>query len=184
MKYIYEKIKPSKPVLSEFAREQHLKETGQHSSDEEILAYREQSTMNYSTPPKWMNTNKLDDVKVKVKLTKKEITTHYHKLLDEVTNDAGELRQSIEDTLIQRGKRYGEFKNHADLSQRFKKMFDNHVKEFGQPENFTNTMSEAIEMIFHKIARIANGSPDYVDSWVDICGYSQLVVDEYKKDFK
>ena len=97
MKYIYEKIKPSKPVLSEFAREQHLKETGQHSSDEEILAYREQSTMNYSTPPKWMRTNKLDDVKVKVKLTKKEITTHYHKLLDEVTNDVGELRQSVED---------------------------------------------------------------------------------------
>jgi hypothetical protein len=31
-------------------------------------------------------------------------------------------------------------------------------------------------MICHKLARIANGNPYYEDSWHDIGGYSQLVV--------
>jgi hypothetical protein len=30
-------------------------------------------------------------------------------------------------------------------------------------------------MIQHKIGRILNGDPDYVDNWDDIAGYSQLV---------
>ena len=33
-------------------------------------------------------------------------------------------------------------------------------------------------MIFHKLARIANGDPTYIDSWTDIAGYAQLVVDD------
>ena len=36
---------------------------------------------------------------------------------------------------------------------------------------------EALDMIFHKIGRIINGDPDYVDSWVDIAGYAKLVAD-------
>jgi hypothetical protein len=35
---------------------------------------------------------------------------------------------------------------------------------------------EALEMVQHKVARILNGDPGYIDNWVDICGYSQLVV--------
>ena len=37
---------------------------------------------------------------------------------------------------------------------------------------------EALEMIVHKIARIVNGDPNYIDNWIDICGYSKLVIDE------
>ena len=33
-------------------------------------------------------------------------------------------------------------------------------------------------MIQHKIGRILNGDPNYDDNWRDICGYSQLVLDE------
>jgi hypothetical protein len=36
---------------------------------------------------------------------------------------------------------------------------------------------EALDMIASKIARIVNGNPDHVDSWVDIAGYAQLVAD-------
>ena len=36
---------------------------------------------------------------------------------------------------------------------------------------------EGLEMIAHKISRILNGDPNYDDSWVDIAGYAQLVVD-------
>jgi hypothetical protein len=32
-------------------------------------------------------------------------------------------------------------------------------------------------MIFHKLARIANGDPNYHDSWHDIAGYAKLVAD-------
>ena len=32
-------------------------------------------------------------------------------------------------------------------------------------------------MILHKLARILNGDPNYVDSWHDIAGYAILVED-------
>lgn len=34
---------------------------------------------------------------------------------------------------------------------------------------------EALEMVAHKIGRILNGDPNYVDSWLDIEGYVALV---------
>ena len=96
----------------------------------------------------------------------------------ERTNDAGEKSQSVEATLKQRGNRYGEFKNHAQLSQKLKIVFDDHVNDHGNPSEFTPVMSESIEMIFHKLARIANGDPTYIDNYVDIAGYAQLAVDD------
>jgi hypothetical protein len=43
-------------------------------------------------------------------------------------------------------------------------------------------MQEAAEMIVHKLARIVNGNPFYMDSWVDIAGYATLVVDRLPTD--
>lgn len=83
---------------------------------------------------------------------------------------------SIEDTLKERGTNYGKFKDHAKLSQKLKTTFDAHVMSCGNPALFTDDMNEAIEMIFHKLARIANGDPTYDDSWRDISGYSTLIV--------
>ena len=42
---------------------------------------------------------------------------------------------------------------------------------------YTDTHLEALHMIFHKIGRLVNGNPNHRDSWVDIAGYAQLVVD-------
>lgn len=36
---------------------------------------------------------------------------------------------------------------------------------------------EALNMICVKISRIVNGDPNHLDSWRDICGYSQLILD-------
>ena len=36
-------------------------------------------------------------------------------------------------------------------------------------------------MILHKLARILNGDPNYVDSWHDIAGYAILVEDIIKE---
>jgi len=88
------------------------------------------------------------------------------------------LISSTDEILAERGKTYGKFTNHADLSQKLKVTFDTHVREYGNPELFTNSMNEAIEMILHKLARIGNGSPTYIDSWADIGGYSELIVKE------
>ena len=94
------------------------------------------------------------------------------------SNDAGELNQSVDETLKQRGNRYGTFSNHAKLSQNLQSVFTNHVKQCNQQAEFTDSQREALAMIFHKLARIGNGDPHYDDSWRDICGYSQLIVDE------
>jgi len=36
-------------------------------------------------------------------------------------------------------------------------------------------MQETLDMVQHKISRILNGDPNYVDSWHDIIGYVKLV---------
>ena len=107
---------------------------------------------------------------------------NYQNFMHGKTNDAGEKLQSTEETLKERGNRYGEFRDHARLSQSLKISLNFHINEYGQPEAFTDIMAEAVEMICHKLARIANGDPAYIDSWADICGYSQLVVDELTKE--
>jgi len=36
---------------------------------------------------------------------------------------------------------------------------------------------EALDMILHKISRLLNGDPHYIDTWHDIEGYAHLVVE-------
>jgi hypothetical protein len=44
-------------------------------------------------------------------------------------------------------------------------------------KNLVSDQREALDMIVHKIGRIINGDPNYIDSWQDIIGYAQLVKD-------
>jgi Domain of unknown function (DUF6378) len=80
-------------------------------------------------------------------------------------------------TLTERGGRYGKFKDHAKVTQNMYKMFVAHMGN-GRFTGMTESQQEAIHMIFHKLGRIANGDPNYTDSWVDIAGYAKLVADE------
>lgn len=77
--------------------------------------------------------------------------------------------------LEQRGTRYGEFNDHAKLAQNLKYQLAK-VGFYTDPK-FKSIHREAVDMILHKLARIVNGDPDYIESWRDIAGYSQLVVD-------
>ena len=83
----------------------------------------------------------------------------------------------MDDILEARGKMYGEFKYHSLITQALKA--DMQVTDGWDRLSFSQR--EALEMIAHKIGRILNGDPDYDDSWVDICGYSQLIVDELRE---
>ena len=76
-------------------------------------------------------------------------------------------------TLDERGTRYGKFKGHAEISQAIKSVMFNSRQDL----ELAADQREALEMIAHKIARIINGDPDYVDSWVDIAGYAKVVPD-------
>lgn len=79
----------------------------------------------------------------------------------------------INETLKERGKRYGAFKYHADISQRLKNNMRLHVNW----ERLSLDKQEALDMIQHKIARILNGDPNYKDNWHDIAGYAKLAED-------
>lgn len=80
--------------------------------------------------------------------------------------------------LNERGSRYGKFADHARIAQTIKFAIQNHMG--AKWHDMRPDQREALEMIAHKIGRIANGDPDYEDSWRDIAGYAQLVADRLK----
>lgn len=83
---------------------------------------------------------------------------------------------SIEGILAERGKRYGDFIDHAAISQ--------HLKQSMACQGWNELscdQKEALEMIVHKIARILNGDPNYADSWLDIAGYAKLISDRLER---
>jgi len=79
----------------------------------------------------------------------------------------------VNTTLDERGKRYGSFPGHAQVTQRLKGVILTELQTRGTCLQFD--AMEALDMICHKIGRIINGDPDYADSWHDIAGYATLV---------
>ena len=78
---------------------------------------------------------------------------------------------NIDEVLAERGTRYGEFVDHAEITQSIKAaMFQGR-----NWDDLESDQKEALEMVAHKCGRILNGDPDYVDSWTDIIGYVRLV---------
>jgi hypothetical protein len=84
----------------------------------------------------------------------------------------------IEEILNEREEQYGNFLNRSKISQDFKTLIHN-----GESYRLLKAdQKEALEMIATKMGRIVNGDPDYIDSWLDIQGYAQLVIDRVRKD--
>jgi len=80
---------------------------------------------------------------------------------------------TIDQTLAERGNRYGSFDEHARITQNLKRA----MMDSPNWARMTDDQREALEMVQHKIGRILNGDPDYHDSWHDIIGYTKLVAD-------
>ena len=85
---------------------------------------------------------------------------------------------NVNEMLAGREARYGSFEGHAKIAQGLKAV----MQERSGWDALAPDQKEALEMIQHKIARILNGDPNYADNWVDICGYSQLVVNRLQKE--
>ena len=81
----------------------------------------------------------------------------------------------VDETLDERAKDYGKFKDGAALMQGIKRLLADHAAK--HDKTFTDDQWEALEMIVHKVGRIVNGNPDKVDHWTDIAGYAKLVAD-------
>jgi hypothetical protein len=84
-----------------------------------------------------------------------------------------QVSQSIQDTLAERGSRYGKFIDHATICQNLKDV----VYVAPNYGRLAADQKQAIDVIFDKIARVLNGDPNYVDNWHDIQGYAKLVED-------
>jgi hypothetical protein len=85
-------------------------------------------------------------------------------------------KTGIDAILDERGSRYGKFTTHAQVTQRLKDVMASHPGWY----RLSDSQKEALEMIVHKVGRILNGDPNYVDSWDDIAGYTLLIVKELR----
>lgn len=82
----------------------------------------------------------------------------------------------IEDTLSERGSRYGDFTDHARIAQNVQ---DAMRCEKGWLQ-LDPVKKQALTVIADKIARVLSGDPEYKDNWHDIQGYAKLVEDRCK----
>ncbi len=83
----------------------------------------------------------------------------------------------VDQTLAERGARYGDFTDHADIAQNLQN-FMRFTEGWGQ---LNNVQKQALTVIADKIARILNGDPNYSDNWHDIQGYARFVEERLPK---
>lgn len=78
----------------------------------------------------------------------------------------------VGETLAARDAEYGSYPRQAAINQAIKKA----MRASTNWHDLKDEQRDALEMIAVKVSRILNGSPDYIDSWLDIAGYATLVV--------
>ena len=84
---------------------------------------------------------------------------------------------SVQETLDERGARYGDFSDHAVIAQNLQL-----VMQTGPGWGRLDAVKrQALTVIADKIARILNGDPEYGDNWHDIQGYAKLAEERMKK---
>lgn len=90
---------------------------------------------------------------------------------------------SVEDTLAERGARYGDFTDHALIAQELQTVMYTAMTKDGSGApmpgwvRLSAVQKQALTVIADKIARILSGDPDYKDNWHDIQGYAKLAED-------
>lgn len=85
---------------------------------------------------------------------------------------------TVESTLSERGKLYGDFSDHASVAQSIQD-----AMRMTRPngwDRLDDAKKQALTVIADKIARVISGDPEYADNWHDIQGYAKLVEDRLK----
>ncbi|SRR6266571_1717252 len=78
---------------------------------------------------------------------------------------------SIQDTLLARQERYGEFIENATIAQNLK----DELRSYKGWDKLSADKKESLDMIMTKTSRILSGNPEYPDNWHDIGGFAKLV---------
>lgn len=99
---------------------------------------------------------------------------------------------SVDNTLAERGNRYGDFTDHAKIAQDLQDVMRRGVKMVDggsigvNPVPGWNALSpvqkQALTVIADKIARVLSGDPNYADNWHDMQGYAKLVEDRLPRE--
>lgn len=82
---------------------------------------------------------------------------------------------TVEQALADRGGKYGAFRDNASLALWVFYEFKRYDEKSSCCLDDTSTM--ALLLIQHKLARLCCGDARHRDSWLDIAGYAQLVVE-------
>ncbi len=85
--------------------------------------------------------------------------------------------QNMQQLLNERGKRYGEYREHARITQAIKRA----MADSPNWGILSDDKRETLDMLAHKLGRILNGDPEYEDSWIDCVGYITLTLQELTK---
>ena len=80
----------------------------------------------------------------------------------------------INNTLNERGERYGKFKDVASTTYALQEI----LRDAKSYKHMSDDQVIALDMICNKMARIVNGDFNFIESWHDISGYATLVEQE------
>jgi len=108
-----------------------------------------------------------------VETVRQTAAEHTNKVKEMIEDWRAEADTDVDAILDERASTYGSFEDVAETAQSIKDIL---YGTTGLPK-IRSDQREALDMIASKIARIVNGDPDYVDSWLDIAGYATLVAD-------
>ncbi len=82
----------------------------------------------------------------------------------------------INETLAERGSRYGPFVENAECIMDLQACVRHHHQlSF---HIMCKYQQYALDMIMMKVGRIVTGDPDYIDNWHDIIGYATRALEE------
>jgi len=85
---------------------------------------------------------------------------------------------SVENTLMERGARYGSFEEHATIAQAIQDAFRIYPEKW---EKLPPVIKQGFTTLADKIARTLNGDEYYDDNYHDIGGYAKLMEDWVRK---
>ena len=113
----------------------------------------------------------VEEVVETVRQTAAEHTNKVKEMIEDWRAEA-EADNAVDTILNERATTYGSFEDVAGCAQEIK----NAIRICNNSE-LDDDQIEALDMIASKIARVVNGNPNHIDSWIDIAGYATLVAD-------
>lgn len=87
------------------------------------------------------------------------------------------MSKQTKELLDERNKTHGSFAVGSKISQGLKHV----IRDTDGYSSMKDIQKEALDNIFGKIGRIIAGDPDFIDTWRDVAGYSELIVKELEK---